>query len=129
MVEDDDVIRTLLIEYLKQHAYVSVEGARDGVEALHKVTQRPYSVVVLDLMMPKMSGVDFLDSVIALKSDPSFRSIEDPPPVFIITSAPESEVPTASITDRCRLVRAVFRKPLDIMRLSEAIESLLAADV
>lgn len=126
-MEDDDVIRALLIDHLKQHVFVTVEGARDGVEALHKVTQQEYAVVVLDLMMPKMSGMDFLDSVIALHSDPSFTALDDPPPVFIITSAAEEDVPTSLVRERCKLVRAVFRKPLDFARLSEAVERQVSA--
>ena len=126
VVEDDDTIRRLLMEYLKQHSYLHVEGARDGIEALHKISQRQYAVVVLDLMMPKMSGVDFLDSLNAMTSDPSLKSIESPPSVIVITSANESEVPTDVIASRSALVREVFRKPVDVQRLAEAINSKLS---
>jgi CheY-like chemotaxis protein len=122
VVEDDDTIRRLLVEYLKQHSHLHVEGARDGVEALHEISQRRYSVVVLDLMMPKMSGVDFLDSLNALASDPSVKSLESPPSVIVITAAPDAELPDGTISSRSPLVRDVFRKPLDVAGLAEAIE-------
>src|SRR5437763_13264402 len=93
VVEDDDTIRRLLVEYLKQHSYVNVESARDGVEALHLINTRHYRVIVLDVMMPKMSGVDLLDSVQALLSDPSVKALETPPAVVVITATAASALP------------------------------------
>src|SRR5262249_46822224 len=88
IVEDDDTVRRLLIENLSAKMSVDADSARDGVEALHKISGSAYGVVVLDLMMPKMSGVDLLDSLRALSSDPSIKSLESPPPVLVITAAP-----------------------------------------
>ena len=114
------------MEYLKQHSYLDVDGARDGVEALHQIATRRYAVIVLDLMMPKMSGVDFLDSLNALTSDPSVKSIEQPPSIIVITATPATELSAETIASRCKLVRSVFRKPLDVMRLGEAVEEHLS---
>ena len=38
VVEDDDEIRRLLVAYLEQREHVNVDGARDGVEALHQIS-------------------------------------------------------------------------------------------
>jgi len=124
IVEDDDTIRHLLIEYLKQHALLTVEGARDGIEALHFISQKPYAIVILDLMMPKMSGGDFLDSLTAMMKDPSIHTLGTPPAVIVVTAAAAGEVPTDTIVQRSRLVRAVLRKPVDIVQLAELIESV-----
>src|SRR5205814_7345773 len=94
VVEDDDTIRRLLIEYLKSHELVNVDGARDGVEALHLIVTNSYAVVVLDVMMPKMSGIDVLDSLEALLFDPSVKSLHDPPAVLVISSAEKTILPT-----------------------------------
>ena len=125
VVEDDDTIRQLLMEYLKQHSLLTVDGARDGVEALHQISTKRYSVVVLDLMMPKMSGVDLLDSINALISDPSVKSIDRPPRVIVITAASDLEVPSSAITSRSDLVRDVLRKPVDVAGLGDAVERAL----
>src|SRR5687768_12713919 len=79
VVEDDDSVRRLLAENLAARMPVEVHSARDGVEALHQISTARYAVVILDLMMPKMSGVDFLDSLNALTSDPSVKVLENPP--------------------------------------------------
>ena len=124
VVEDDDTIRRLLIEYLKQHALLTVEGARDAIEALHFVARERYSVIILDLMMPKMSGGDFLDSLTEMMKDPSIRTLGTPPTVIVVTAAPAGDIPSDTITQRSALVKAVLRKPVDIEELAELIESL-----
>jgi len=127
VVEDDDSIRRLLIDVLKERSCLSVDGARDGVDALHQVAIKAYSVVVLDLMMPYMSGIDFLTSLDALLSDPSVKSLEEPPAVLIITSAPQEDVSSDELQHRFpTFVQGVLRKPLDVAGLAARVEALLA---
>lgn len=126
VVEDDDTIRRLLIDYLREHhASLHVQGARDGVEALHRLSTEPYKVVVLDLMMPHMSGVDLLDSLEAIAHDPSFRWPFDRPAVVVITSTPVETLEDSAISRRFpELVRGVLRKPFDIGQLAGIVETL-----
>jgi len=126
VVEDDDTIRRLLVEFLRAHESVGVDGARDGVEALHQIATTPYAVVILDVMMPKMSGIDVLDSLEALTSDPSVKSLDDPPAVLVITSAEPGLLPDSAIFQRSpRMVRRVFRKPLEVETLTRCVEMYL----
>jgi DNA-binding response OmpR family regulator len=125
VVEDDDRIRGLLVEYFTQQA-MEVDAARDGAEALHQVSGKDYDVIVLDLMMPHMSGVDFLRSLEALSSDPSFKQLQHTPAVLVITSAPQDDVPSGDIENRFpSIVRGVLRKPLDMPVLAGRVEALL----
>jgi len=129
VVEDDDTIRQLLTEYLKAHSHVKVESARDGVEALHDISTKPYAVIVLDIMMPKMSGVDLLDSLHALISDPSVKALDTPPPVLVITGQPSASLSDSVIHRRSpEMVRDVFRKPLDIAKLAASVKKHLRYD-
>ena len=126
VVEDDDTIRRLLAEYLGASADVNVDTARDGAEALHHVSSKRYSAVVLDVMMPHMSGIDFLESLQALCFDPSVKSLETPPPVVVITSACPDVLPSAEIEHRFpALVRGVLRKPLDLGDVTRCLEAVL----
>src|SRR5438874_11343935 len=119
VVEDDDTIRQLLIEYLHGHSSVRVDGARDGVEALHEMAGRRYAVIILDVLMPKMSGVDLLTSIEAMMSDPSVKSLDRPPAVIIITATNAATLPDDELPHRFpQLVRAVFRKPLKMQALA-----------
>jgi CheY-like chemotaxis protein len=127
VVEDDDSIRHLLMEYLKEHSGVAVDGARDGVDALHQVSTKHYDVVVLDVMMPHMTGIDFLDSLKVLTSSQSEKHLDELPAVIVITSAPQEQIPTSEIQDRFAwVVRAVLRKPIDTCELARFVDALLA---
>ncbi|HYI07756.1 MAG TPA: response regulator [Thermoanaerobaculia bacterium] len=126
VVEDDEPVRALLIEYLTEHSDFVVDGARDGVDALHQVCTHRYRVVVLDVMMPYMTGIDFLDSLEAMVSDPSIKTMDELPAVVIITAAPPEQIPSAVIEQRFpSMVRCVFRKPVDPQGLAECVERLL----
>ncbi|WP_405997787.1 response regulator transcription factor [Streptomyces sp. NBC_00829] len=59
VVEDDPVIRAALIEVLTAHGY-AVKTAHQGFEALREVSQGPPDIVVLDLGLPDLDGLDVL---------------------------------------------------------------------
>ncbi len=61
VVDDKLEIRTLLKSYLTQEGY-EVVTASDGKEALFVARQAKPDLIVLDLMMPEMSGYDFIRS-------------------------------------------------------------------
>jgi CheY-like chemotaxis protein len=124
VVEDDDVIRRLVIQILEERA-LHVDGARDGADALHQIATREYAVVILDVMMPFMSGIDFLDSLNVLLFDPTYKSIERPPAVLVITSAAEETISTSDLERRFSMVRGVLRKPLNVPDLATTVERLL----
>lgn len=60
IVDDDPQIRTLLAERLKFHQY-QVSSAQDGEEGLQIFKNRGADVVLLDLMMPKLDGIQTLE--------------------------------------------------------------------
>lgn len=129
VVEDDDSVRRLLAEHLAEEMTVEVDSARDGVEALHLISTTVYGVVILDLMMPKMSGVDLLDSLHALTSDPSVKALDAPPPVLVITAQPSAALSDSVIRRRSpEMVRDVFRKPLDVAQLAASVKKHLRYD-
>jgi DNA-binding response OmpR family regulator len=57
IVDDDPAIRHLFERWLSSHGY-SVASAADGEAALEAVREQPPDVVLLDVAMPKLSGVD-----------------------------------------------------------------------
>lgn len=91
LAEDNDEIRETLVEILELEGY-RVETATNGREALDRLAQRePPVLVLLDLMMPKMSGWEFLDAhreghlgrhpVVVISALPATESVEDPTPL------------------------------------------------
>ncbi|WP_433572758.1 response regulator transcription factor [Streptomyces sp. CA-251247] len=59
VVEDDPVIRAALTEVLSAHGY-AIKTAHQGFEALREITQGPPDIVVLDLGLPDLDGLDVL---------------------------------------------------------------------
>lgn len=126
VVEDDDAIRSLLMETLRESAHVAVDGARDGVDALHRVSTRRYALVVLDVMMPFMTGIDFLDSLEALVSDPSVRTMDQLPAVIVVTGASSEQIPDRALESRFpSMVRRVLRKPVNVYELERCVAAAL----
>ncbi|MEA2240441.1 MAG: two-component system, NtrC family, response regulator HydG [Thermoanaerobaculia bacterium] len=126
VVEDDEAVRRLLIDYFRLNRAIDVDGARDGVEAWHRIVTRHYDVMILDMMMPKMSGADLLDSLAALASDPSIHAIDRPPAVLVITSYASAALPDDLIVQHCpSVIHGIFRKPLDIEKLAASVGKYL----
>jgi two-component system OmpR family response regulator len=59
VVEDDRAIREMIVAALAEDGY-AVAAARNGAEALHRCREFGPDVVVLDLMMPEVDGIEFL---------------------------------------------------------------------
>jgi len=59
IVDDDQELRTNLREVLVREGYV-VDLARDGTEALDILTDRDFDLILLDLVMPGLSGMETL---------------------------------------------------------------------
>jgi two-component system alkaline phosphatase synthesis response regulator PhoP len=57
LIEDEQAIQTTLTDRLRQEGYV-VETAADGDEGLDKAFEQPFDLIILDLMLPRRSGLD-----------------------------------------------------------------------
>lgn len=57
IVDDDKEIRDLISLYLEADRFYT-DKAADGVEALIKLEEKKYSLVILDIMMPKKDGIE-----------------------------------------------------------------------
>ena len=58
MVDDDDRLRTLLGRYLRDNGY-HVSSASSAADARAKLDGMAFDLIVLDVMMPGESGIDF----------------------------------------------------------------------
>ncbi|OGY23127.1 MAG: hypothetical protein A2172_01975 [Candidatus Woykebacteria bacterium RBG_13_40_15] len=59
VVEDDQFLRELYEELLKEEGY-EVELASDGEDGLNKMTAGGFDLVLLDIMLPKIDGLEIL---------------------------------------------------------------------
>ncbi len=68
VVDDEQVIRDILCEFLALEGY-DVANAADGDAAIEQLRVHPYDVVITDLKMPKVSGIELLESITKEKFD------------------------------------------------------------
>jgi DNA-binding response OmpR family regulator len=66
VVDDDEAIRTLLQEELMEEGY-QVMVATDARDALKKVEKEQLDLVILDVRMPGMNGLEALPRILGLK--------------------------------------------------------------
>ncbi|PYP83450.1 MAG: DNA-binding response regulator [Candidatus Angelobacter sp. Gp1-AA117] len=59
LIDDDSELTKLLEEYLEEEQF-QLDAVHDGVSGLEKALNNQYAVVVLDVMLPGMSGLDVL---------------------------------------------------------------------
>jgi DNA-binding NtrC family response regulator len=59
IVDDDREIRAILMDYLRDQGY-DAQGAGDGKEALKKHGDTPFDLIITDLNMPGMTGVELI---------------------------------------------------------------------
>jgi two-component system phosphate regulon response regulator PhoB len=109
VVEDDEDLRRLFRTALTIAGY-TVEEAGDGLEALHKIDQAPPDLVVLDLMLPHVSGV-------AVRQEIAAHVLTRQIPVVITTGL---TLDVGAIEADC-----VLRKPVSPDRLLAAVQDCL----
>lgn len=68
LVEDDAMIRRAMVAALKDHG-LTVDALGDGAQVLSAVLAQPYDLLILDLGLPKMDGLDVLAQIRAAKVD------------------------------------------------------------
>ncbi|HZS06575.1 MAG TPA: response regulator [Blastocatellia bacterium] len=115
IVEDHQSSRGFLRTLFRLEGYDVIE-AGDGEEALTLLSQRRPDLIITDLMMPGMSGLEFIRRV---RAQPGFSDI---PVVVTSAIARASLVATAG-----QRVESYLRKPLDTDSLVSEVKRLLAS--
>lgn len=69
LIDDDLELAQLLTEYLEQEGFV-VSVANDGINALGAIVEARAEIVVLDIMMPRMNGIEVLRRIRSESSIP-----------------------------------------------------------
>ena len=59
IVDDEPLSRSTLLKVLSRRSDLqAVDSAKDGIEALELLEKRPYDILLLDIQMPELSGID-----------------------------------------------------------------------
>jgi DNA-binding NtrC family response regulator len=70
LIEDEAAIRRVLVKILsEENKDYQVEEAEDGLEGTEKVKDNDYDLVLCDIKMPKMDGVEVLEAIMKIKPE------------------------------------------------------------
>ncbi len=84
VVDDSRLMRMALIRALNSLGLQHIVEAKDGQDALEKIREAAFDLMLLDMEMPKMTGIELL---LAIKADAELRA----PPVIVISSTDQIE--------------------------------------
>jgi len=119
VVDDEPDVRNAWARSLRIEKY-AVETAANATEALQKVANHAFDLVILDFIMPGKSGLQLLNEI--RKVLPTVRSI-------IVSGRVDPALEEAGIADTLKAkleADAFFQKPVSDERLLEAVETLFA---
>lgn len=118
LVEDDRVdamtVKRAIRQIKMQHPMVHAENGEEALEYLQNSANEKPWIILLDLNMPKMNGIEFLEIA---KKDPELQSI----PVIVLTTSKEQQ-------DRIESFRfgvaGYMIKPVDYSQFVEMMEAI-----
>jgi two-component system response regulator ResD len=112
VVEDDPAIRRL-VEKLLARRNVVIDTAADGRTAMEKLRAGPYSVIVLDLMVPEVNGFEVIEFLKREKMNV---------PVAVVSAVSQQALTRLDLD----IVKLVISKPFDVDEFTKAVLALCA---
>jgi CheY-like chemotaxis protein len=115
VTDDDATTRQMIRGVLKKHGY-TVTTASDGVSALRAIQKKKFDLVLLDIWMPKMTGLGLLSHLHEEKHIPK---------IIVMTSDQTSDTLLAAMRGH---VYQFLKKPLDADLLRITVQNALSSD-
>lgn len=112
IIDDEKSIRKTLREILEYEKY-TVDEAADGVEGLQMIQKEKYDIILCDIKMPKMDGIEVLDKIMQLSIDT---------PVVMISGHGNIETAVEAVK---KGAFDFIAKPLDLNRLLVTIRNAM----
>lgn len=119
LVEDDPLIIRLYQKTLQLEGY-EIEGADNGLSALEILPNFMPDIILLDIMMPTMNGVEFLHN---MKADPTVANI----PVIVLTNVSDSTVTMSAVDAGAALI--LIKSQTEPDGVVAAIQGVLNKDI
>jgi CheY-like chemotaxis protein len=116
LISDDDAGIRNLLRTITEKCGCRVETASNGAEAMQKMRASEFDLLLLDLMMPVMSGFEVAEQM---------RDLPNRPAVIVVTAGH----PTDDELDRLdgRVVSSIMRKPFDLQKVLDLVRAMAEA--
>jgi two-component system, NtrC family, nitrogen regulation response regulator NtrX len=144
IIDDEKVIRSTLREILEFEKY-EVDEAQDGQEGLEKIKTNDYDVILCDIKMPKMDGMEVLEKAKALEKTTqfimvsahgdidtainstkmgAFDFIQKPPDLNRLLVSVRNAMDKTNLVVETKTLKKKIGKKFDIIGTSKAIEEV-----
>jgi two-component system chemotaxis response regulator CheY len=117
LVVDDDLEVVRLVSYALRDAGHDTIPALSGLDALSRLSETQPDLIITDLEMPDMTGIEFIDEI---RQDPVSKDV----PILAMTTFLWDRLARSAAEVGCN---ATIAKPFGRVRLLERIEALLAS--
>ena len=144
IIDDEKSIRSTLREILEYEKY-EVEEAKDGEEGLVLLEKNNYDVVLCDIRMPKMDGIQVLEKALEMEKEAQFIMvsahgtietavectkkgaydfIQKPPDLNRLLLTVRNALDKSNLVQETKVLKKKISKSADILGTSEAIEKI-----
>ena len=114
IVEDDEEMGFLLKDFVEEEGFMG-DAVMNGYEAFRKLVKEPFDLVITDIRMPGLTGLDIL---------PKIRKFQPGIPIIVITAFGSEEVHQKALE---RGATAYLVKPIHFNHLRELIHTMVSS--
>ena len=112
VIEDDEEMRSLLKDFIEGEGY-EADSVDNGSEAFRRVVKEPFDLIITDIRMPGLTGLDILPGLKKLRPEAS---------IIVITAFGSEEVFHKSLE---RGADAYLEKPIHLNKLRTLIQEMV----
>jgi len=113
IVEDDEEMRALLRDVIEEEGY-KTDSVNNGSEAFRKLTKESFDLIITDVRMPGLTGLDIL---------PGIKRLQPEAPIIVITAFGSEEVQRKAFE---RGANAYLEKPIHFHKLRTLIHDIFS---
>jgi len=114
VIEDDEEMRSLLIDFIEGEGF-EADSASNGSEALRKLVREHFDLIVTDVRMPGLTGLDIL---------PGIKKLQPETSIIVITAFGSEEIHRKAVE---RGATAYLEKPIPLLHLRKLIHEMVSS--
>ena len=113
IVEDDEEMRVLLSDVIEEEGYMT-DSVDNGSEAFRKLVKESFALIITDIRMPGLTGLEIL---------PGLKKLQPEAPVIVITAFGSEEVQRKAFE---KGANAYLEKPIHLQKLRRLIHDMVS---
>jgi DNA-binding response OmpR family regulator len=113
VIEDDEEMRALLRDMIEDEGY-KTDSVNNGSEAFRKLAKESFDLIITDVRMPGLTGLDIL---------PGIKKLQPDAPIIVITAFGSEEVQRKALE---RGANAYLEKPIHFRELRTLIHDMFS---